>query len=476
MDLVILLLKQSFINNQMIHYFSTKKIILILFFYIFSILFCNLFIKNSFIILGDVFNESNLDYYASWPLDMLLKIPFITVSFAKNLALYHLLFSIVIIVLLFILIHKIKHITENHIFFLCFIFAVLVSSNLIHGYERGFLQTPIKGYLGIEDISIIDFLSTYEYQQRLGFTDNEHYVRYTHPAGEMILMGLLHSIFLNHGVMSFFIGLFSLIITYYAFFHLLQYFTLDNTVSFLASGCLISLPAIQIHYIASTDAITSTILLYLLYSFEAKKTTHINIFINSLLLFSALIISFGSVFILPILAILVFFNKKFIEIGSIFGLVILYFFTLSFIFDYNYVQSFLLASKIENPTGFTLLSTPINYFLTRTESVLTILFYSSPFLLYLGYQGVTTMLKFDKYKRLLVITASGISILLLELAAGTYRTGETARTCMFIYPYLTIPAAIFLNENRFILTEKKTLIFLIVLQTIILQTFGIHRA
>ncbi|ACF14853.1 hypothetical protein Ctha_2403 [Chloroherpeton thalassium ATCC 35110] len=206
---------------------------------------------------------------------MQLSIPLIKLPFSSDLSIYSILFSLIIIFSLFIFIKRINFTSikpENGFYV---IFAILFLSNLIHGYKSGFLDTPIRNYEGLKDISMIDFLSSYERYQNMGLQDSENYVRYTHPVGEVILMYSLHFILLNHGLMSFIIGFFSSIITYITFLHLLEHFCIDKKVSLLFSICLISLPAIQIHYIASTDAIVSSLLLLILYYFTSKTIIYL---------------------------------------------------------------------------------------------------------------------------------------------------------------------------------------------------------
>jgi hypothetical protein len=44
----------------------------------------------------------------------------------------------------------------------------------------------------------------------------------------------------------------------------------------------------------------------------------------------------------------------------------------------------------------------------------------------------------DRVDQALPVMMAGTATLLLMLAAGAWRTGETARACMFFYPYLLL--------------------------------------
>ena len=58
---------------------------------------------------------------------------------------------------------------------------------------------------------------------------------------------------------------------------------------------------------------------------------------------------------------------------------------------YSYIASFEWASNSENPGGFMLLVNPGNYFVTRLEDILDILYFFGPVLTVLFVQGLRTM-------------------------------------------------------------------------------------
>lgn len=131
---------------------------------------------------------------------------------------------------------------------------------------------------------------------------------------------------------------------------------------------------------------------------------------------------------------------------------------------YNHLQAFMTASRIENPQGFRGLTDPINYSLTRLECVGETTFFFSigclavffrkdrkPFTV----EGLTS----DAGR----IGFVGIATLALMYLAGLNRVGETARSCMFIYPCVML----FLRENDNLLTRD--LMILAGLQTMLMQ-------
>lgn len=67
-----------------------------------------------------------------------------------------------------------------------------------------------------------------------------------------------------------------------------------------------------------------------------------------------------------------------------------------------------------------------------------------PFLLILLWRGLK-ILREEKLV-LLLLSLIGIIILLLMFLAGTYETGETARGCLYIYPFLIFPVGFYLKS------------------------------
>lgn len=96
-------------------------------------------------------------------------------------------------------------------------------------------------------------------------------------------------------------------------------------------------------------------------------------------------------------------------------------------FGYDHVEAFITATRAENPSGFQALAHPLHYFLTRLENVGNIaVFLSVPVLAVLLRRRPDPM------------TLTAAAVLSLMFLAGAYRTGETARACLFVYPFLML--------------------------------------
>ncbi len=131
---------------------------------------------------------------------------------------------------------------------------------------------------------------------------------------------------------------------------------------------------------------------------------------------------------------------------------------------YNHIQAFITASRIENPGGFRGLTDPLNYVLSRLECVGEIAFFFSIGCLALFFRKARQPLIPGKLSTDAArIGLVGMATLGLMFLAGLNRVGETARSCMFIYPFMLL----FLHENDNVLTRD--LMILAGLQTFLMQ-------
>ena len=138
----------------------------------------------------------------------------------------------------------------------------------------------------------------------------------------------------------------------------------------------------------------------------------------------------------------------------------------------NYLDSLLIASRLENPQGFRGFSEPASYFFTRLEGISEILIFFGPFLGWLLLAGWGAMKQ--GRPRLYALTWLVVVTLLGMLATGAFRTGETARACLFIYPYLLFPVASGLAGEKIGTREKYLLLALVFLQGLLMQMFGFY--
>lgn len=136
-------------------------------------------------------------------------------------------------------------------------------------------------------------------------------------------------------------------------------------------------------------------------------------------------------------------------------------------FNYDHLAAFRHASKSENRYGFMLTAIPYVYFWTRFQDVAEILLYLS--------LGCTTVI-FAHFRSILaslpmsveVLVASGFGALGLMLLSGAYGTGETARACLYIYPFFILLLSHFSRERL------RFFVLFALVQTFFMQFFINH--
>lgn len=136
-------------------------------------------------------------------------------------------------------------------------------------------------------------------------------------------------------------------------------------------------------------------------------------------------------------------------------------------FGYDHLEAFLAAARYDNPEGFRALHVPLDYLMTRIEGVSEIaLFLSLGALAVLFHRDLLKVQFTDFHDEITSIFLAGVLSLLLMFLVGAFKTGETARICLFIYPYIMLV----LRKLEDAMLRAVTIFA--GLQTIIMQTFG----
>ncbi|MBK9213995.1 MAG: hypothetical protein IPM59_00075 [Chloracidobacterium sp.] len=179
--------------------------------------------------------------------------------------------------------------------------------------------------------------------------------------------------------------------------------------------------------------------------------------------------TFVSLFILPVLVGFELLVKRSLKRSAVLVCgVIAFHVLLSWFTGYDAVRAFRTASAFENPRGFMLLVEPVNYLFTRIEDIAEIVFFLGPLLLILFFRGLTNL----RERPHLILTLLGCGTFGAMLASGAFRTGETARACMFLYPFLLFPVAYYLQDSDAGAQERRQLATLIFAQALGMQLFG----
>jgi hypothetical protein len=294
-----------------------------------------------------------------------------------------------------------------------------------------------------------------------------HRHAHTHPPGAVLTFYFLQRTVKDPALIALMIMLVSIFGTGYFSYRIMRTEFLEGTSGYMAF-LLMLLPAIQIYYLATIDALITTLLIATLYLFCFGKSSRALVGAVAMLCVSFLL-TFVSLFILPVLVGFDLIVKKSLRrsvitigvLGSFY--VILYLLT-----GYNAFQAFRTASAFENPQGFMLFTDPVNYLFTRFEDLAEIIFFLGPFLLFLFIRGIRSI----KLRPLDVLTALACITLLGMFVSGAWRTGETARACAFIYPFLFFPVGRYLEDKGSGSGERIQLASLVFLQSLGMQVFG----
>jgi len=316
-------------------------------------------------------------------------------------------------------------------------FAVL--SNLQHGVRYGLdFPTATSGDSGIEyyhDAIVIQGpLWLLERYDAIQFELLEH--ARTHPPGPVLLYWLLWKLLHFPIAISIAVAALSLGLT-------LPYLRRLLVLSFGeeppgALGLFTILPGMLIYGVATVDAPIAGLFLGTVVCFSDDSRRR-NWLWASLFLFASLFFTFGALFLLPVLlGFEVLRRRRVARSARVFALTFGLFVVLKLGLGYDWWQGFWKAAAMENAKGFWLLVDPKRYLWFRLGAVAEIALFFTPFAGLLWWRGRAAL------KRL---TADGYALawlgplsLACMLLAGALKIGEAARVCLFILPYLCLPA------------------------------------
>lgn len=356
---------------------------------------------------------------------------------------------------------------------------LIVGLSFIHGVAVGF-YAPIAGdaqtgvlvpysldgqeyyHDAIKTTGAMDFLARFnELQPTL------HRHSHTHPPGAVLTFYALDRIFGDPALIAVAIMLIAFPVSLYFVDRLMAAAVDDDTARYV-TVLFAFLPVIQIYYLATLDALVAAILIAALYLFCFGRSRG-SAAAAAVLVSTSFFLTFVSLFILPVLVGFELLVKRSLKRSGVVALglvtlhILLYWFT-----GYDAVRAFRTASAFENPRGFMLLVEPVNYLFTRIEDIAEIAFFLGPFLLILFFKGFTKL----RERPHLILTLLGYGTFAGMLVTGAFRTGETARACMFLYPFLLFPVAHYLADSDAGEPERRQLATLVFAQAVGMQLFG----
>ena len=331
--------------------------------------------------------------------------------------------------------------------------AATFATNSFHGWERGFV-TPVSGpYSYWEDVKpdepAVDFVRHFNERQRSLHTHSR-----THPP----LAVLVYAPFVaasSPGVAAIGLGLLALILS------LLSLRSLLGAAGAPMLPVFAALPAVQVYFVSSLDALICAVFLSTLaLALHERRPLR---WLAVLPLVVAALLTFASVFLAAVLGWLAVSDRsRRRELAGVLLLTVLVLASLSPALGFDWWLAFRTATALENPNGFRLLAEPVTFLFTRLEGVAEVALFAGPLLC------VLTVMALRQRPITFAWSWSGLLVWAAMLAAGAFKTGETARACLFV-----MPCVLALVASRNLERRHVTLLTLsLFAQTLIMQLWG----
>jgi len=446
--------------------FTFKNLVKIYFFFIFILIIGNII---------TIFTCANLpiaEVPVIWPISngcfrfFIPEVNVYSLSFPQFIFVFENFIVVLIYTFFFLLLLKYLNYIKKPVFLYLIGIGSVFLSNLIQGYYNGFIYPLVgevgKEYLGdaIKITDSLSFIRNYNSIQTSLFCHSR-----THPPGAVLVYKFANDLFSDPLIIGLVIMCVSLLSIFYIYKLIKEWFN-EDTAIFI---CLlfIFLPATQIYYLSSLDSLIAFFFLATFYYYLkwSKNNKFLDYILCVMFLFFSIFLTYMVIFLFLLLFICLIKDKNFKRIVFLFLPIVIVFLGFYYLLNFNYITGFLTTSKLENPHGFLFLNKPLLYFLTRFEDVAEILLFSGPLVIFFVYQGLK-----NKTNKLVTLSRISIIVLFLLFLIGAYRTGETARGCLFIYPFLLIPIAFyFFNRGGVNIFEKRQILFLLWVQSTIMQ-------
>ncbi|TDL99978.1 MAG: hypothetical protein C4K58_01665 [Flavobacteriaceae bacterium] len=200
------------------------------------------------------------------------------------------------------------------------------------------------------------------------------------------------------------------------------------------------IPAVNIYGIGGLDSIIVTFFTtYLLGLFLVLQEKRIGVLLMVIGFTISSLLTFGSMFLVGLSVLVLALNLKSFKklVVAYLILAIVFVFVSIFLnkfYNYNHFESFIQASILENRAGYRLFINTTYFTLSRIENIFDIVVLLNPLILVIG----LTHKKLNFKNLNIRIFISGMLTLLLIFATGAYKTGETARAMLFIFPYFLL--------------------------------------
>ena len=348
---------------------------------------------------------------------------------------------------------------------------LVCASNAVQGVPKGFAN-PVAGGISPQQYyhdaarvaSPLVFLSAFNrIQPGLGIHAR------THPPGATMLFWAGRGLTGNRpALVALLLAALATPLTAWAFPRLLRALFGDNPPAPQpATLLLLLLPAVQIYYCATLDAVIAALLLCgVALLVGGGRWWHCAGGIGCVV--GASFLTFGFAWVLPLLAVLLIRRERGSALALLAATLAGFYLALYATTGFDYLAALRTASRLENPQGFRLLYEPVSYAVTRLEDISEPAVFLGPFLVALLWRGLPPLRA--QHPDAFFAFAAATGTLALLFLTGAYHTGETARACVFIVPYLLLP--VLPPFARATPGEQRTLLAVVLAQSVLMQLLG----
>ncbi len=404
------------------------------------------------------------DFPTFWPLGMFLP---------RSPGLLYVVMAIAVFILFYIIIRLLQRSGYRLGYIIIAGVALVVATNLLQGWEGGFVD-PIAGggergiqiyHDAIHVDSAAGFVRRFEEYQPDLLVHAQ-----THPPGAVLSIYFLYKLLHSPAAIALVIATLSTVLSMLFLNGILASELGETRLVRFLTLLFILVPSVEIYYAASIDALIGSFLLGTIYFFMRRRMW-ISITGSIVFVFLASFMTFGFLFVFPVIAITeILMARRPVRSGVTIALLTVIYVIVHRVFDFNYLASFATATSLENPRGFMLIADPASYVFTRLEGLLEIVVFFGPFLSIMAIRGFRVMK--SARTRLFTMVVVAVATLVAMLLTGAFRTGETARCCLFVYPYLMFPVALYSKRESFTQREETVLLSAVFAQTVCMQLFG----
>lgn len=358
---------------------------------------------------------------------------------------------------------------------------LVIASNLIQGWYVG-LYTPIAGDARSGTLIPVSTDGQEYYHDALAVRDPVQFLRdyatiqptlhkhaHTHPPGAVLVFYALVKLLVDPGLIAVFIASLSVSLSCAFLYGMLVDQVAPDTARYVAFLFAL-LPAVQIYFLATLDAIVTALLIGTLFFFTRSNAPGA-IAGSAVMLMLALQLTFVSLCLVPVLAGFELLRRRsFARTAAVVTLLIAGHAVLYALSGYDPVRAFLVAAAHDNPRGFMAFVDPVNYCFTRLDDVAELLLFFGPFLLVLLLRSLRAARGERSSAWDLALIASGT--IMAMFLTGAFRTGETARPLAFLYACWLLPLGRYLDRLRLGDAERAQLATLVFGQTVFMQLLG----